>query len=430
MTSRERIRTALDHRQPDRVPVDFGGTYETGIALSTVYYLRRALGLGGEDDRVRVTDVYQMLGEIRDDLRDRMYIDTVGLFNPYNAFGFKNEDWKEWVTFDGARVLVPELFNTEPNENGDIYMYPQGDRSAPPSAVMPKGGFYFDSIIRQRPIDDGDLDARDNLEEFVVYSDEILDYFSERSRYLYENTERAVVFNFTGTSFGDVANTTAPELKDPKGIRDTAEWYMSFVTRRDYVHEVFAGQCEIGMENLKLVREAVGDRIDVIKITGADYGSQQGPLISPDWYREMIKPFHTRLCDWIHKNTSWKVFMHCCGGVRPLIDDFIEAGFDILSPVQTSAEGMEPRGLKEDFGDRLVFWGGGVDTQTTLPFGTPEEVYDEVTERIRIFNRGGGYVFNAVHNIQPRTPMENILAMIEAVRDSFREAETPGRAIP
>ena len=298
-------------------------------------------------------------------------------------------------------------------------MYPQGDRTARPSAVMPKGGYYFDSIIRQRPIDDNALRVEDNLEEFGDYPDELLDYLRKRSEYLRNTTDRAIVYSFTGTSFGDVANTTAPELKDPKGIRDTAEWYMSFVTRRNYVHDVFAGECEIGLRNLARVRDAVSDRIDVIKITGADYGTQRGPLISPDFYREMIKPFNKRLCDWIHRNTPWKTFMHCCGGIRPLLDDIIDAGFDIISPVQTSAEGMEPRGLKEDFGDRIAFWGGGVETQSTLPFGTTEEVYDEVTRRIRIFNRGGGFVFNAVHNIQPGTPVENILAMVEAIRDSF-----------
>jgi len=421
LTSRERIRVALNHQQPDRMPIDFGGTFETGIALSTVYFLRRAYGLDSPEGRVKVTDPYQMLGEIKDDLKEKMNVDTTPLYNLKNAFGFENKNWKEWTTFDGAEVLVPGLFNTDPNANGDIFMYPQGDRSASPSAVMPEGGYYFDSIIRQHPIDDDNLNVKDNLEEFVLYSDELLDYLSKQSEFLYNNNDRTIVYSFSGTSFGDVANTTAPELKDPKGIRDISEWYMSFATRRDYVYDVFSGECETGLANLAKVKEAVGNRIDVIKITGADYGSQRGPLISPDFYREMIKPFHKRLCDWIHSNTTWKVFMHCCGGIRPLLDDIIDAGFDIISPVQTSAEGMEPQGLKDDFGDRIIFWGGGVDTQKTLPFGTPEEVYNEASERIRIFNKGGGYVFNAIHNIQTGTPVENIQAMISAIEDSFTE---------
>ena len=419
MTSRERVRAALNHEQPDRVPVDFGGTFETGIAVSTVYYLRQALGLDSPDDRVKVVEPYQMLGEIKDDMRDKIGVDTTALYNYVTAFGYESKDWKPWTTFDGANVLVPGMFNTKPDEKGDIYMYPQGDRAAHPSAVMPNGGYYFDSIIRQHPIDDDNLDVKNNLEEFGLYSDELLKYLDKQSENLFNNSDRAIVYSFTGTSFGDVANTTGPELKDPKGIRDTAEWYMSFVTRKEYIYNVFAGECEIGMANLAKVYEAVGNRIDVIKITGADYGSQRGPLISPDWYREMIKPFHVQMCDWIHRNTSWKIFMHCCGGIRPLLDDIIDAGFDIISPVQTSAGGMEANGLKDDFGDRIVFWGGGVETQRTLPFGTPEEVYNEVTERIHIFNEGGGFVFNAIHNIQPNTPVENILAMVKAIRDTY-----------
>jgi len=420
MTSRERVRAALEHREPDRIPVDFGGTFETGIAVSTMFFLKRAYGLLEPGERVKVVEPYQMLGEMTDDLRDWMHVDTTALYHPVNAFGFPNADWKEWRTFDGAEVLVPGLFSTEPGENGEILMYPQGDRSAPPSAVMPSGGHYFDSIVRQHPIDDAKLDPNDNLEEFTVYSDELLAYLEDRSKHLVENSDRAVVYSFTGTSFGDVANTTAPELKDPRGIRDIAEWYLSFALRKEYVRDVFAGQCEIGLANLKRVYEAVGDRVDVVKITGADYGSQRGPLVSPDWYREMVKPFHAALNGWIHENTTWKTFMHCCGGIRPLLDDIIDAGFDIISPVQTSAEGMEPAGLKRDFGDRIVFWGGGVETQGTLPFASPGEVYDEVRDRIRIFSPGGGFVFNAVHNIQPGTPPENIRAMVEAIRDSFQ----------
>ncbi|MFC1541681.1 uroporphyrinogen decarboxylase family protein [Candidatus Latescibacterota bacterium] len=416
MTSRERVRAAINHREPDRVPVDFGGTFETGISASTVYFLREALGLNAIDERTKVVEPYQMLGEIKYDLRDTMHVDTTALYNTGTAFGFPLSGWKEWDAFDSAKLLVPGMFNTEPNENGDIFMYPEGDRSAPPSAVMPKDGYYFDSIIRQHPIDDENLHVEDNLEEFGIYPDELLAYLERQSKFLFENTDRSLVYGFTGTSFGDVANTTGPELKNPKGIRDTTEWYMSFITRKEYIKEVFEGECEIGLANLKRVFEAVGNRIDVIKITGADYGSQRGPLVSPEWYREMIKPLHVKMCGWIHENTTWKIFMHCCGGIRPLLDDFIDAGFDIISPVQTNAEGMEASGLKKDFGDRLVFWGGGVDTQSTLPFGTPEEVYNEIVERIDIFNRDGGYVFNPIHNVQPNTPIENILAMIEAIK--------------
>ena len=419
MTHRERIRAALNHEQPDRVPVDFGSTMVTGISVSVISRLRKALELDVPDARVKVTEPYQMLGEILPDLKEKMFIDTEGLFNIDNMFGFPNEDWKPWTMFDGTKVLVPGLFNTESDENGNIPMYAGGDKNYPPCAVMPKGGFYFDSINRQKPIDDDNLNVEDNLKEFAPYSDKLLAYLEKESKRLYDETDYAIVYSMGGTGFGDIALVPAPWLKDPKGIRDVEEWYISTVARRDYVYEIFDRQCEIGIENLASVKEALSDRIEVIFITGTDFGTQRGPFISPDAYRDLYKPFHKRICEWIHRNTPWKVFIHSCGGIRPLVEDIIDAGFDILNPVQCSAEGMEAQMLKDDFGDRVTFWGGGVDTQKTLPFGTPEDVYNEVSKRIRIFNKGGGFVFDAIHNIQAGTPVENVLAMSKSIEDSF-----------
>ncbi|MBT4484913.1 MAG: methyltransferase, partial [Candidatus Latescibacteria bacterium] len=308
---------------------------------------------------------------------------------------------------------------TEPDENGNIPMYAEGDKSYPPSAIMPKGGFYFDSVERQKPVDDSKLNVADNIVEFGPYPEEELRHLEKQSKLLYENTDYAIVYSMGGTAFGDIAFVPGPSLKDPKGIRGVEEWYVSTMLRRDYVHEVFERQCKIGLKNLAAVKDATGDRIDVIFTTGTDFGTQRGPFISPDVYCDLYKPYHRRINDWIHNNTSWKVFIHSCGGIRPLIEDIIDAGFDILNPVQCSANGMEPQKLKDDFGDRLTFWGGGVDTQKTLPFGTPEDVYNEVSERIRIFNRGGGFVFDTIHNIQAGTPAENVIAMVDAVSDSL-----------
>ncbi len=418
MTSRERVRAALNHRQPDRVPVDFGSTMVTGISVSVVSKVRKALELDGPGDRVRVNEPYQMLGEIKDDLREKLHIDCAGLFGTKNMFGFENKGWKEWTTFDGTEVLIPALFNTEPDENGDIPMYAEGDTSYAPAAKMPNGGFYFDSTERQQPIDDNNLNVGDNLEEFGIYSDEELAWLEKESEHLYNNTECAIAYSMGGTAFGDIAFVPGPGLKEPKGIRGVEEWYVSTIIRKEYIREVFERQCETGLKNLALVKEAVDHRIDVIFVTGTDFGTQRGPFISPDAYRDLYQPFHKRINGWIHDNTPWKVFIHSCGGIRPLLPDIIESGFDIINPVQCSAEGMEPQKLKDDFGDRLTFWGGGVDTQQTLPFGTPEEVYNEVSERIRIFNKGGGFVFDTIHNVQAGTPVENFMAMIDAISDS------------
>ncbi len=420
LTSRERVALALDHKEPDRVPLDLGGSAVTGMHVSSVYKLRQALRLDPPGTPVKVIEPYQMLGEIKPDLMDALGVDVVPLESLKTLFGFKKEGWKPWTLFDGTPVLVPEGFNTEPEPNGDILMYPEGDKSAPPSGRMPKGGFYFDTIIRQPPIDEENLNPEDNLEEFGPISDEDLAYFQREAERLYTETDKAIFANFGGTGFGDIALVPAPWLKYPKGIRDVEEWYISTVTRRDYVYRVFERQCEIALANLEKLYQVVGDRVSVLFVTGTDFGMQTGPFISRETYRELYMPFHKQVNDWVHQHTPWKTFIHTCGSVMALIPDFIEAGFDILNPVQTSAAEMDPRELKARFGDRIVFWGGGVDTQRTLPFGTPEEVREQVRERIRIFGRGGGFVFNTIHNVQARVPVENLLALYEAVREYGR----------
>jgi len=420
LTSRERVNLALQHQQADRVPLDLGASAVTGMQVDTVYRLRQALHLDAPETPVKVTEPYQMLGEIKPDLRDALGIDVVGLGKPKNMFGFRNEGWKPWTTFEGTPVLVPECFNTDPDANGDILMYPEGDKSVPPSGRMPHGGFYFDSIVRQPPIDDARLNVEDNLEEFAPISSEDLAFIQREAERLYTETDKAVLANFGGTAFGDIALVPAPWLKHPRGIRDVEEWYVSTATRRDYVYKVFERQCEIGLENLEKIYSVVDNKVTAVFVTGTDFGAQNGPFISPRAYRDLFKPFHQQVNDWIHRHTGWKSFIHSCGSVRALIPDFIDAGFDILNPVQCSAAGMAPTELKSEFGERVTFWGGGVDTQRTLPFGTPEEVRREVRERLKIFGSGGGFVFNTTHNVQARVPVENVLAMYETVRDAGR----------
>lgn len=423
MTSRERVNLALSHQQPDRVPFDLGASAVTGMHASMVYKTRQALGLDAPGTPVKVVEPYQMLGEIAPDLIEAIGIDVVGLGGPRTLFGFENKGWKEWRLFDGTPVLVPEGFNTEAEPDpdgsgqaGSIFLYPEGDKSVPPSGVMPTGGFFFDSIVRQPPIDDDDLNPEDNLEEFGPISDADLERFRSEAERLYTQTDKAILANFGGTAFGDIALVPAPWLKHPRGIRDIEEWYVSTAVRRDYVHTVFELQCEIALGNLKKIHKAVGDRVSAVFITGTDFGTQRGPFISVDAYCDLYEPFHKRVNDWIHKHTAWKTFIHSCGSVAALVPDFIEAGFDILNPVQCSAFDMEAQSLKSRFGDRITFWGGGVDTQQTLPFGTPEQVRAEARERIRIFGKGGGFVFNPIHNVQAGTPIENLMAMLDALK--------------
>ncbi|HOZ49613.1 MAG TPA: uroporphyrinogen decarboxylase family protein [Candidatus Hydrogenedentes bacterium] len=417
MTSRKRVEKALAHKEPDRIPLDLGASAVTGMHVSAVYKLRQALGLDVPGTPVKVVEPYQMLGEIAPDLVDALGVDVVGLGGRRTLFGFENRDWKPWTTFDGTPVLVPEVFNTDPEPNGDILMYPEGDKSAPPSGHMPKGGWYFDTIVRQPPIDEAALNVEDNLEEFGPISDDDLDHFRAEAERLHTQTDKAILASFGGTAFGDIALVPGPWLKHPKGIRDIAEWYISPMMRRDYVYRLFERQCEIALANLDRIHEAVGDKVAAAFLTGTDFGTQAGPFIAPQTYRDLFMPFNKAVNDWVHTHTTWKTFIHSCGSVRALIPDFIEAGFDILNPVQTTAADMGARELKQAYGDQLVFWGGGVNTQQTLPFGTPVEVCEDVRYRIETFGPGGGFVFNTIHNVQAQTSAENLIALYETVRE-------------
>jgi hypothetical protein len=413
MSSRERIRIALNHQEPDQIPLDLGAGFQTGMHVQTVYKLRQALKLDPPGTPVKIIEPYQNLGEIKMDLLEAIGGDVVGVNPPGTMFGFKCEHWQEWEYFDGTPVLVPEHYNTNPEPNGDILMWPEGDQSVPPSGVMPKDGYYFDAIIRQPPIDDNKLNVEDNLAEFGPISAEDLAYFGREVERLYHETDKAIYINFGGTAFGDIALVPATWLKQPRGIRDVEEWYVSTLTRQDYVYEVFERQCEIVLANLEKIHGVVGNRVDVVFLTGTDFGGQNAPMISIDSYVKLFKPFHTRLNDWIHQHTMWKTFMHTDGALGPLIPHFIEAGFDILNPIQWTAKNMDPAELKQRFGNQLVFWGGGVDTQKTLPFGTPDDVRQEVRARIEDFRAGGGWIFNTIHNVLPNVPVENLLAMYE-----------------
>jgi hypothetical protein len=414
MTSRERFLASLNHRPPDAVPVDFGATAVTGIHAMAVATLRDYYGL--EKRLVKVYEPYQMLGIIDEDLKKVMGIDVEGIPAPETLFGFRNENWKPWRLDNGLEVLVSEHFRTTRTADGDTLIYPKGDITAPPSGRLPKGGFYFDSIIRQGPIDESRLNPEDNLEEFGPASQADLGYFAAQS-VLAAATGRGVTATFGGMGLGDIALVPAPFLKHPKGIRDVEEWYVSTVTRQDYIHRIFEKQTEIALANLEKIRPVVGDRVDVIFVCGTDFGSQSSQFCSAATFRSLYFPYYKMMNDWIHKHTPWKTFKHSCGAVRPLIEAFIECGFDILNPVQVTAAGMEAARLKQDFGGRLVFWGGGVDTQKTFAFGTAEDVRTQVLRSLEVFAPGGGYIFNAIHNIQGNTPVENIAAMLAAVKE-------------
>ncbi len=412
MSRQATVRRALAH-QTGPIPIDFGGTAVTGMHVSVVAALRARFGLAAGP--VRVVEPYQMLGEIADDLLEAMGVDCVGAPARCTMFGFPLEaPWHEWRTPWGQIVLMPAGFVTEVAANGDVYVFPEGDRSAGPSGHLPAQGCFFDAVVRQPPLDEDALDPADNLEEFGPLSELDVAYWQRRATEL-RDSSRAVVATLGGTAFGDIALVPAPFLKHPRGVRDITEWYISLASRRDYVHAIFARQCEIALANLARFQAIAGDAVDVLYVCGTDFGTQSSQFCSRQTFDELYRPYYRAVNDWIHRHTRWKTLKHSCGAIDPLLPNLIQAGFDIINPVQCSAAGMDPAHLKETYGRDLVFWGGGADTQRTLPFGTPEQVRAEVRERCRIFGRDGGFVFTAIHNVQARTPTDNVVAMLEAV---------------
>ena len=411
--SRENLRLTLNHQQPERMVVDFGASPVTGIHVLLVEKLRDHFGL--EKKLIKVNEPYQMLGEVEEDLQEAMGVDVIGVSPSSDMFGNPMKDWKDWRTPWDQVVLVPGSFTVSVDGKGDTLMHPQGDASVPPSAKMPKAAYFFDAVKRQEPLDESKLNPEDNVEEFTVISAADLEYWK---RVIPEaaQTGKGVLANFGGTGIGDIALVPGLNLKAPKGIRDVADWYMSTLMRPDYLHYVFDKQTNVALENLALVKEIAGDQVDVAYICGTDFGTQDSSFCSIETYEELYAPYYKKINNWIHEHTPWKTFKHSCGAVEPFMESFIDSGFDIINPVQINAAGMDPVLLKQKYGDRLTFWGGGVDTQKVLPFGTPDEVKSHVLRECDILAPGGGFVFNTVHNMQANVPLENVLAMLEAIR--------------
>ena len=415
--SKERVWNALNHRGGTPVPVDFGATTVTGIHCRIVEQLRKYYGLA--DKPVRIVDPFQMLGEVDEELQERMGVDLVPLFGRKNMFGIDESEVHEQITPWGQKVLIAKGIDMTPDAEGDVYIYPEGDRSVSPSAVMPEGCYFINAIERQQPIDEALLSYQDNLEEYALLNESDLAYWKQAAGKA-AATGKAVVAGFGGTALGDVAFIPAMGLKHPKGIRSVAEWYMSTLIRPDFVHALFEHQTDLAIRNYEMLWNTVGDQVDVVFTCGTDFGTQDSQFCSEEVFRELWLPYYKRLNDWIHTHTTWKIFKHSCGAVLPLIPAMIDSGFDILNPVQINAKDMDSKVLKERFGDQLVFWGGGIDTQRVLAFGTKEEVRRQVMEQCEILGKDGGFVFNTVHNIQANVPVENVITMIETLNEIRR----------
>lgn len=397
MTSRERVLAALERRPVDRVPVDFGGTRQSGIAAAAYHRLRAHLGLHGRRP-VRVFDLFQMLAEVEPDVAERFGADCVGLYRPEVAFGLRNEGWKPWRLFDGTPVEVPGGFAPETEPNGDLVLRRNGEVIA----RMPRDGFYFDRMEKYP----GALHPELERWEPPRLDGATLEHYHRQAEALFTGTDKAIVAPL-GPPY---------ELFFGLGQGGFEQWMLTLATEPDYVRALYAKLVDAWLDNLHAFHAAVGDRVQVLQICD-DFGTQRAPFLSERLFRELVQPAYARGLAWVHRHTRWKVMLHSDGAIFPLLPAIVEMGVDILNPVQINAAGMEPRRLKDTFGDRLVFWGGACDPQRTLAFGTPAEVRREARANLEVFSRGGGYVFAPVHNIQANVPPENIVALFEAVRE-------------
>lgn len=394
MTPRERVLRAINHLEADRIPIDLGGTRQSGIAASAYHKLKTRLGLSSP---TRVFDVYQMLAEVQRPVLERFGADVVGLYRPEVAFGIHNENWRAWRLFDGTPVEVPGEFRPATEPGGDLVLACDGKLVA----RMPKGGFYFDRLETFPGAAHVDLDTF----QPALLSAADCAHYRAQAEALSRNTDFAIVAPM-GPPY---------ELFYGLGTGDFQAWMITLATEPDYVAALCERLTEAWLVNLRRFADAVEDRVHIVQICD-DFGTQEAPFLSVKMFRELFLPHYKRGCDWIHENTGMKILLHSDGALMPLLPALVEMGIDILNPVQTSAAGMDPVELKRRFGNQLVFWGGSLDCQKTLPFGTPAEVAAEVEAHVRAFAPGGGYVFAPVHNVQAGVPPENVVAMYDTAR--------------
>jgi len=400
MTSRERVLTALNHREPDRVPIDFSGHRSSGIAAIAYPKLREFLGLPPRP--IRVYDVIQQLAIVDEDVLNRFDADTIELGR---GFSLDDKSWSPWTLPDGTPCLVPSWTGLEREDGRWIIRSNTGKVLA----HMPEGVLYFEQTYY--PFLDGDdlQTVSSALEESMwtavasppgpIDSQSLL----EGAKRLREKTNRAIIGLFGGNLF-EIAQF----------LYRNDRFMMMLAAEPKHAHRFLDKLVEVHLANLEQYLAAVGEYIDII-LFGDDLGMQTGPLMSPQMYREFFKPRHKLLWNRAKQLADVKVMLHCCGGVRELISDLIEAGLDAINPVQISCSGMDAGRLKAEFGKDITFWGGGCDTRDVLPNCTPQEVAESVKEQVRILSPGGGFVFQQVHNILANVPPANIAAMFDAV---------------
>lgn len=411
MTSRERVLAAINHKQPDYVPLDLGGTPSSGISAIAYNNLKKHLGM--TKGQTRIFDVVQQVAQPEMEILDKFGVDVIDIGRAFNE---KDEDWHEVVLADGSIGHYPNWFHPEKQPNGDYLVH---DKEGTLIAKMPVGATFFDQTyfpyVEDYPDDYSDLDHQMGkvLWSALVHSPwdhagdkDFYKTLREKTLKLRESTDRALMITCGcnlfewGTFLRRIDNFLMDTYADEENVQALVEQLM-------IRH----------METLEKVCESVGDIVDILRF-GDDLGMDTGMFMSREKYQKLFKPYHTQLNEYVHKHSNMKTFLHSCGSLYPIIPDLIDAGYDVLNPVQTTAYQMDPEVLKREFGKDITFWGGGCNTRTILNHASPKEVYEYSRRMIDIFNQDGGFVFNQEHNIMPDVPPENIIAMYQAVADS------------
>jgi uroporphyrinogen decarboxylase len=420
---RDRVISALRHEEPDRIPIDLGATPCTSVHAKTYYDLRKYLGLPLKP--VRVMDIGQQLAEVDKDVLDLLHVDVVNVnrvLEPmaphpyiYRFASVVDRSLKEvsdrefyiWRAPYGVDVEIPKYI--EIVEVGEGFA---GYSAGNIFGIIPRGGYYFWGLDRWRkskpPL--ADVKSVDDVKKFdwdsFKVADDVVEILRKRAEYLYRNTDYALINNFIGGPGG---------YHDAGGqnLRGWDKWLSDLRVRKPLAEAILDHIHEVMMYNIKKIVNAVGEYVQVTAIAYDDLGTEEGPQISVQTFKEFYKHRYEELIGYVKKHSRMFTWLHSCGSVYPFIREFIDIGLDIINPVQISARGMDPEKLKKEFGEQITFWGGGIDTQHVLPFAKPDEVVDHVKKLIKIFAPGGGYVYASVHNIQPGAPPQNIVAMFK-----------------
>ena len=409
MKSRERILAAINHKEPDRVPIDMGSTPSSGISAIAYTNLKKHLRM--DTGHTRIYDVVQQLAQPEDEILNHLGIDVVDVGRMFNE---RDDHWYDIRMANGQTAQYPTWFRPTSLRDGSY----QAKIDDVVIARMPAGGAFYDQTyfpyLDGYPNNFKDLPnaMKTILWAALVHSPwdhagepDFWDQLRQRTLQLRESSDRALMV-VCGCNLFEWGTF----------LRRMDNFMMDVFADQENVRALLDALMEIHLASLGKVCAAVGDIADILRF-GDDLGMDSGPFMSPEIYRDIFKPHHTRLNDYVHKNSQMKTFIHSCGSIYKLLPDMIEAGYDILNPIQTNCVGMDPVTLKKEFGNDITFWGGGCDTRHILNNATPQEVKDHVKERIEILSPGGGFVFNTVHNILPEVDPKNIIAMFDAIHE-------------